>query len=221
MQAIAQGLGVLVFWDPKSETVTIEMINKPVAYSYTHKKSVQGFPGYFVDRETHTKNSRIVQAQMTDALPNGMTKEQAKRSFTLERPVLVSSPGNPKLCSIDMIQEFKFFGDLLPSDSWYNHILIDPARKALLINQIGGCPFVMVYQKPDGTGDYWVGPSEVYTQQKGNNYCDKKVYFIIGNNDYRVLTDLTGFDLIHVNYDYKAIIQKFAGKTLYSIIKHI
>ena len=205
LRAVAQGMGGLVFWDSQTQTVTIVTPNKLITQVYSSKHDVPGHFSYYVDKETHTKDSSKVHTQMLN--PTG------QYAFTLDRPVIVTSPGNPKLCSVDVLQEFKLIGEC-PLDTWDDHVLIDPARKGFMLFQSSQRPFVQIYQNSNGTGSYWMGPTEVYTQQKQNSYFDKKVYF---TPDHRVLTDLTGFDMVHANYDKRSTVQSFNGKTLTAI----
>lgn len=207
LRAVAQGMGALVFWDNQTQTAIIEtpMITfTPVGWGWT---TVPGHTYYAVEKETHTKNSKTVPTQDVSVGSQYM--------FSLNRPVIVTSPGNSKLCSIDMLQEFELLGGTYLNNSKTNQIFYDPARKGMMVfNTITGYPFVQVYQRLDGTGDYWEGPTEVYTQWKQNSYFDKKVYF---TSDYRFLTDLTGFDLAHAVCNHRTKIQSFNGKTLVTV----
>ena len=205
LRAVAQGMGGLVFWDSQTQTVTIETPNKVFTPIFKGKSDVPGYAYYSIKREVHTKDSNKV-------LTNRLDPEE-RYTFTLTRPVIVTSPGNPKLCSVDVLQELVLIGEC-PFDTWDDHVLIDPARKGFMIFQNSLRPFVQIYQKADGTGSFWMGPTEVYTQQKQNSYFDKKVYFTPAH---RVLTDLTGFDMVQANYDKRATVQSFNGKTLVAV----
>ncbi len=205
LRAVAQGMGGLVFWDSQTQTVTIVTPNKLITEMYSSKHDIPGYSSYYVDKETHIKDSNKVPTQMLN--PKG------QYTFTIDRPVIITSPGNSKLCSVDVLQELMLIGEC-PLDTWDDHVMIDPARKGFMIFQNSLRPFAQIYQKADGTGSFWMGPTEVYTQQKQNSYFDKKVYF---TPDHRVLTDLTGFDMVQANYDKKATVQSFNGKTLVAV----
>jgi|GEM_PF-5930299 len=205
LRAVAQGMGGLVFWDSHTQTVTIETPNKVFTPIYMGKHDVPGNSYYAIDKETHTKDSSKVPTQMLN--PTG------QHTFTLNRPVIITSPGNSKLCSVDVLQELRLIGEC-PFDTWDDHVMIDPVRKGIMVFQNSLRPCVQIYQNSNGTGSFWMGPTEVYTQQKQNSYFDKKVYF---TPDHRVLTDLTGFDMVQANYDKRATVQSFNGKTLVAV----
>jgi len=205
LRAVAQGMGGLVFWDSHTQTVTIETPNKVFTQISSGRHDVPGHSYYSVEKETHTKDSNKVSTQMLN--PKG------QHTFVINRPVIVTSPGNSKLCSVDVFQEFMLLGEC-SLDTWDDHVMIDPVRKGAMIFQGSLRPFAQIYQNTNGTGSYWMGPTEVYTQQKQNSYFDKKVYF---TPDHRVLTDLTGFDMVHANYDKRSTVQSFNGKTLTAI----
>ncbi len=205
LRAVAQGMGGLVFWDSQTQTVTIETPNKLFTQVYSGKSDVPGFAFYSIKKEVHIKDSSKVFTHRLDP--------EDSHTFTLNHPVIVTSPGNSKLCSVDILQELMLIGEC-PLDTWDDHVMIDPVRKGIMVFQNRLRPFVQIYQNSNGTGSFWMGPTEVYTQQKQNSYFDKKVYF---TPDHRVLTDLTGFDVVHANYDIRSTIQSFNGKTLVAI----
>jgi hypothetical protein len=203
LRAAAQGLGGLVFWDSKTETVTIVTPNTPIPS--TMKKKIVDGNTFYVDRATITKNSNKITAEYLTL--------KTKTVLTTEYPILQPSPGNPKLYVIDAIQTFKtMFGPV--SDQ---QILVDPVRKAVMLaNGQTYHPYAQIYITSTGEGDYWIGPTQVRTEHKQNSMFDKKAYM---TPDGRILTELTGFDLGIAVFDHKDEITSFDGTTLVADIK--
>ncbi|MGE5543640.1 MAG: stalk domain-containing protein [Bacillota bacterium] len=203
LRAAAQGLGGLVFWESKTQTVTILTPNIPIPSALT-KLEVDG-KTFFVDRATITKNSNKVATEYFTL--------KTKTTLTTEHPILQPSPRNPKLYVIDAIQVFKtMFGPV--SDQ---QILVDPVRKAVMLaNGDRFRPFAQIYITSTGEGDYWIGPTQVRTTHSQNSMFDKKAYM---TPDGRILTELTGFDVAIAIFDHKDEIKSFDGTTLVADIK--
>lgn len=204
LRAAVQGLGGLVFWDSKTQTVTIVTPNIPIP-SANAGVYVNG-EKYRIEHIVITKGSKKVGIE--DIL------RKAKANLTTEYPILLPSPGNPKLCVIDAIQAFKIrFGTL--SD---HQILVDPVRKAVMLADGSGHePYAQIYVTSTGEGDYWLGPVQVRTRHSQNSMFDKKAYM---TPDGRILTELTGFDVGVALSSDKAVIKSFDGTTFVADIQN-
>lgn len=197
LRAAVQGLGGLVFWDSKTQTVTIVTPNIPIPSAQTGIKKDEGT--FFVDRATIIKNSNKVAAECLSL--------KSQTTLTTEYPILLPSPGNPKLYVIDAIQVFK----IMSSSVSDQQILVDPVRKAVMLaNGQKHEPYAQIYITSTGEGDYWLGPIQVRTEHKQNSMFDKKAYM---TPDGRILTELTGFDVGVAIFSDKTVIKSFDGTT--------
>lgn len=203
LRAAAQGLGGLVFWDDKAQTVTILTPNIPIP-SVKGWLDVNGIR-FTTERVVITKGSNKVVAE--DILA------KVKTTLTTKYPILQPSPGNPKQCVIDAIQSYKtIYGSI--SDQ---QILVDPVRKAVMLaNGESFRPFAQIYITSTGEGDYWIGPTQVRTTHSQNSMFDKKAYM---TPDGRILTELTGLDVGVAIFSDKTGIKSFDGTTLVADIK--
>lgn len=198
LRAAAQSLGGLCYWNDAEKKVTIVTVDG--APESTGWWRHYGTPSHIGPAQlTLTKDSTKVINYLFDTSKKTVT-------YNSKYPILRTSPGNPKLLSIDPIEMLQYGEDA--TDNLY---IVDTVNKGLLlIDGMSNRPFGMVYMKKDGTADYWLGAMNC--PKKELSYYDQKMYIV--NN--RVYTGLTGYELAYLVTDKDVIYPKASATMLVS-----